>query len=272
MGTLVQNDHPAYDIFPTEDHTRWQWWDIISNAVTLNLEGTDPAFRPLLQSIDTYDRCLKQGIIFEARVGKGKLLMAAIDFETNIENRPAASQLLSSLEYYVDSEEFNPEVELSVEFVQGMFKKPTLTTGARIILCDSYEKGNEPDKAIDNDLSTIWHTAYNNPGNFAVTNRQKETDYPHEIQIELAEEKSISGFIYHPRKDGVNGYISEYELYTSTDGENWGKPIAKGRLLKTGEAQTIAFSQKISAKYIRFVAIDGFEEQKWASMAELELF
>jgi len=132
MGTLVKNEHPAFKSFPSENHTRWQWWDIISQALTLNLEGTADSFRPILQSIDTYDRCLKQGIIFEAKVGKGKLLMAAIDFEKDIDNRPAAQQLLSSLKSYVGSDDFNPEETLSTEFIKAMFRQPTPTTGARV--------------------------------------------------------------------------------------------------------------------------------------------
>ncbi len=271
MGTLVKNEHPAFKHFPTESYTRWQWWNIISQAVTLNLEGTADSFRPILQSIDTYDRCLKQGIIFEAKVGKGKLLMAAIDFEKDIENRPAAQQLLASLKSYVGSDEFSPDESLPVDFIGSMFKQPTLTTGAKIILCDSYEKGNEPDKVIDNNPSTIWHTAYDNPGNFAVTNRQKESDYPHEIQIELAQLTEFSGFKYYPRKDGINGYIAEYEFFVSDDRKAWGNAIAKGRFRKSDQPQTVLLEKPQTAKFIRFVALRGFNGQKWASMAELEL-
>lgn len=271
LGTLVQQEHPAFKNFPSEFYTRWQWWNIISQAVVLNLDGTKESFRPILQSIDTYDRCLKEGIIFEARVGKGKLLMAAIDFEKDLENRPAAQQLLASLKAYVGSPDFNPEESLPVEFIEGLFKKPTLTTGARVMSCDSYEKGNEPDLVIDNNWSTLWHTAYDNPGNFAVTNRQKESDYPHEIQIELAQETEFSGFVYHPRKDGVNGYIAEFEFFVSSDGIHWGTPVTTGKFSKTDQAQTVIFSNKQKAKFIRFVALKGFNGQKWASMAELEL-
>jgi len=271
MGTLVNNHHPAFQDFPSDSFTEWQWWNIISNAVTLDLDATPESFRPILQSIDTYDRCLKEGIIFEARVLKGKLLMAAIDFEQNMEHRPAAHQLLYSLKKYVSGTDFNPDQSLSVEFLQAMFKQPSLTTGARVIQCDSYETGNEPDKVIDNDTETIWHTAYDNPGNFAVTNRLVETDYPHEFSIELASEITLKGFVYHPRKDGRNGWISEYAFYVSNDGKNWGEPVATGKLLPSDQPQPVLFSAPQRAKFIRFVALKGFNQQKWASMAELEL-
>jgi hypothetical protein len=122
MGTLVKNQHPAFNYFPTEFYTNWQWWNIISNAVTINLEGTPVGYRPILQSIDTYDRCLKQGIIFEAQVEKGKLLMACIDFEKGTANSPAAQQLLYSLKKYVSGTDFNPSQSLPVDFFIKMFK------------------------------------------------------------------------------------------------------------------------------------------------------
>jgi hypothetical protein len=271
MGTQVKYQHPAFREFPSEFYTDWQWWNIVSNAVTLDLEGTPDKFRPLLQSIDTYDRCLKEGIIFEAKVGKGKLLMAAIDFEKNIANRPATSQLLFSLKKYISGTEFNPDQSLPAEFITAMFKAPTLTAGAKVILCDSYETGNEPDKIIDNDLASLWHTAYDNPGNFAVTNKQTETDFPHEVQIELAAETTFNGFIYHPRTDGRNGWIAEYAFFVSNDGKNWGSPVVQGRFAQNDQPQKVLFPATQKAKFIRFVAMKGFGGQKWASMAEMEL-
>lgn len=124
MGTLVKNQHPVYQYFPTEFYTNWQWYNIISNAVMMNLEGTPAGYRPLLQPIDTYDRCLKKGIIFEARVEKGKLLMACIDFEKDIANRPASQQLLYSLKQYVSGTDFKPEQSLPVDLFVKMFKLP----------------------------------------------------------------------------------------------------------------------------------------------------
>jgi Glycosyl hydrolases family 2, sugar binding domain/Glycosyl hydrolases family 2 len=124
MGTLVKNQHPAFKYFPTEFYTNWQWWNIISNAVTINLEGTPVSYRPLLQTIDTYDRCLKQGIIFEAQVENGKLFMVCIDFEKDIANRPATQQLLYSIKQYISGADFNPAQSLPVDFFMKMFKKP----------------------------------------------------------------------------------------------------------------------------------------------------
>lgn len=271
MGTLVNSTHPAFKSFPSTFFTEWQWWNIIEHSVSMKLDATPKNFRPILQPIDTYDRCVKLGTIFEAKVGKGKLLMASIDFERDINSRPAAQQLLNSLKQYVASSEFNPADELSVDVIKGLFKKPTLMTGAKVVQCDSYEAGNEPDKAFDGNVNTIWHTAYNNPGNFAVTNKQAETDYPHELQIELTKETSMSGFTYFPRNDGANGLVASFAFYVSNDGKSWGEPVAKGTFASTNEPTEVKFGSTVKAKYVRFVALKGFDGQKWASVAELVL-
>ncbi len=271
MGTWVNHTHLAYRDFETEFYTNWQWWDIMTHSKTLVMEDTTGELVPLLQDIDTYDRCLREGVIFEGLVGKGKLCMAAIDFETNIDKRPASRQLLYSLKRYVASPDFNPTIPLEVEFLRDLFKKPNLMTGAKVILADSYETGNEPDKAIDVNPNTIWHTSYNSPGTFAVTNRQPETEYPHEIQFELAKGTEFKGFVYVPRTDGRNGWVAQYELYISDDGRSWGTPVAKGSLPRTPGEKRVLLEQPVKTRYLRFVAIKGFEGQKWASMAEFKL-
>jgi len=47
--------------------------------------------------------------------------------------------------------------------------------------------------------------------------------------------------------------------------------LAKGSFARTGSVKTVEFTQVQKAKYIRFVAIQGFSGQKWASIAELKL-
>jgi hypothetical protein len=271
MGTLVKHRHPVFRDFATEFYTDWQWWDIVSNSRVLDLDGTVDGFRPLVQIIDAYDRCLKEGILFEARVGKGRLLMAAIDFERNIAQRPAARQLLYSLKNYAASPAFRPVSTLTADRLKGIFKKPSLLTGAKLILADSYETGNEPELAIDDNPATLWHTAYSSPGTFAVTSKQPETDYPHELQIELAGETEFAGFSYVPRQDGVNGYVARYEFYASNDKSNWGEPVARGTFARDAKVKSVPFDKAVKARYIRFVALKGFDGQKWASIAELKL-
>ena len=80
--------------FPTDFHTNWQWWDVLHGAEAMVLETLPPELRPIVQPIDTWVRNLRLGLLFEARVGGGSLLVSSIDFKTDLEARPAARQLL----------------------------------------------------------------------------------------------------------------------------------------------------------------------------------
>ena len=91
--------------------------DAFNRSKAILLDGTTPEYRPILQIIDNYDRNAKLGTIFEARVGTGKMLICAMDLETDLEKRPAARQLLQSLMNYTAGDKFSPNQELSVEFL-----------------------------------------------------------------------------------------------------------------------------------------------------------
>ena len=81
-----------------------------SKAIVLN--GAPEGYRPIVQAIDNFERNYRLGIIFETRVGKGRLLVCAIDLDTDIDNRPAARCLRKSLIEYASGSNFNPEFEL----------------------------------------------------------------------------------------------------------------------------------------------------------------
>ena len=111
VGTLIQHEHPAFRDFPTDAYADWQWWDILNHAHALPLDGC-PELTPLIQSIDSYEYNQKLGIAFEAQVGKGKLFVLNVDLQKDLDQRPATRQLLRSVQHYVASEAFRPEVTL----------------------------------------------------------------------------------------------------------------------------------------------------------------
>ena len=98
--------------FPTEFYTNWQWYDLLQDSQSLILDDTPADFRPIVQVIDNFARNHKLGNLFEARVGRGSLLVCAIDLPHMADKQPAARQLLTSLYAYVGSEDFRPTKEL----------------------------------------------------------------------------------------------------------------------------------------------------------------
>lgn len=117
LGILCDPTHPALAFFPTELHTNWQWWHLVKNSRPMILDATPPGYRPIVQVIDNFARNHKLGLLFETKVGKGKLLVCAIDLPA-LQDRPEARQLLFSLCRYVASPRFDPKIELDAAILQ----------------------------------------------------------------------------------------------------------------------------------------------------------
>ncbi len=83
------------------------------------LDDTPEGFRPIVQVIDNFERNHKLGVIFECRVGAGKLLVCSCDLQAQ-QNYPEARQLLYSLLRYMESEAFNPGQALETEFLKSL--------------------------------------------------------------------------------------------------------------------------------------------------------
>jgi hypothetical protein len=211
--------------------------------------------------IDDWNTNRRLGIIFEARIGKGKLLVSSIDLKNNLSDRPVARQMLRSLLKYMDSDAFTPKYSIDTELVQSLFREPTLLSNARLTMTDSEAPGYEARNVIDSNPDTIWHTPWS----------ENAPKYPHEFQIELPESHEIKGFTYLPRLDMSNGWINKYEVYVSTDGQNWGEPAATGNFEPNHNKKTVIFDKIREAKFFRFVALSGFNGQIFASAAEIDL-
>lgn len=122
LGILCDPEHPALSGFPTEFHSNWQWWDAMSNSEAIILDDFTKNLRPIVRVIDDWFENRRLGLLFEAKVGNGKLLISGIDLHTDLANRKEARQLLFSLKKYMNSDAFDPEIQLDVESIQDLYK------------------------------------------------------------------------------------------------------------------------------------------------------
>jgi hypothetical protein len=122
LGILCHPAHAALQQFPTAFHSDWQWWDITRHSKPFVLDHTPAHFRPLIQMIPDWNTNKKIGLVCEAKVGKGKLLISAVDLVHDLPKRPVARQLLYSLEKYISSRDFDPAAELNMEMIDALFK------------------------------------------------------------------------------------------------------------------------------------------------------
>ncbi len=265
MSILCDPKHPALARFPTDAHTNWQWYDLLQRSSTMVLDDAPASFRPIVQVIDNFSRNHRLGSLFEARVGKGRLVVSSIDLWSDLENRPAARQLRYSILAYMGSDAFRPQQELSVSTLSLLLKpaKPPVVQvlGAKVVKVDSQEWDNPGEAAIDADPSTCWHTQW----------RTTAPPHPHEIQIDLKRVVEMKGFRYLPRQDMANGRIAGYEFYTSRDAKEWGAPAAKGTFANEGKEQDVLFAKPQAGRFIRLVALSEVNAQAFAGVAELDI-
>ena len=261
LGILCNPKHPALAQFPTEFHSNWQWWDLVTKSKFMKLDEFGPKLRPIVQVIDDWNTNRKLGLIFEAKVSGGKLLVCSIDLSGNLNERPAARQMLDSLLKYMDSDAFAPELNIDIQLIRSLFREPPLLSRAATVKADSEAPGHQAGNAVDGNPGTIWHTTW---GDHA-------PEYPHEIYIELQEQTLIKGLSYLPRQDMSNGWIAEYQVYVSSDGKSWDNPVAMGSFKKDRSKKKVLFEKTCKGRFIRFVALSGFDGQIFASVAELDI-
>ncbi len=119
LGILCNPEHTALAHFPTEYHSNWQWWDAMSHSNVIIFDDM-PDINPIVRVIDDWFKNRKTALIFEAKVGQGKLMFSGIDLHTNIENRLEAQQLLYSLKHYMASNAFNPETQIELKHLKKL--------------------------------------------------------------------------------------------------------------------------------------------------------
>ena len=120
LGLLIDSQHPIFADFPTDFHTNWQWFPMVKTGRPLIIDQLPKNYRPIVQVIDNIERNHKLGLVMEFAVGKGKLLICMSDLE-KLEKFPEARQLYASIVNYMNSDLFQPAMQLSAKEVNDLF-------------------------------------------------------------------------------------------------------------------------------------------------------
>lgn len=120
-GIFVNNYHPVFRHFPTEYHSNLQWWELVNKAQVMQFDKFPDDFQPLVQSIDTWFISRKAGVLFEANVLKGKVIMSSMDLTSRGESRLVARQLYASILKYMHSDQFRPQSTVQPENIRDLF-------------------------------------------------------------------------------------------------------------------------------------------------------
>ena len=93
LGILCDPTHPALAGFPTEFHSNWQWWYLVTRARPMIIDDLPPQLKPVVSVIDDWFTARRLGLVFEAKVDGGKLMVSSIDLRSELPGNPVARQL-----------------------------------------------------------------------------------------------------------------------------------------------------------------------------------
>jgi len=261
LGLLCDPKHPALKNFPTDFHSDWQWFELLFQASAIRLNGTSETYRPIVQAIDRPDRNHKLALIYETKVGKGKLLVCTLDLNRDLAKRPVARQLRQSLLQYAASPDFKPSMEIPLEGNLPAFsRESTLARLAPKMSASTEHENFWAINAADNNPDTYWHSNWNPP----------EPALPHSLIIELKQPLTARGFIYTPRKDCDHGRIARYRIHASEDGKNW-KTINEGVWENTDRSQTLRLDSPVTSRFFKLEALSEVQNRNWTSVAEFDV-
>jgi len=243
--------------FTTSSHFDWQWATIISGVRAVNLDRMPPELEPVVWAIDDWNRNYKLGVIFECRVGDGRLLVSAIDVTKENSPNPVARQLRYSLLNYMASDCFMPNVPVSREQLRGLFFDTRIMKKLGAV---ALVEGVSANAAIDGD-----------PNTFVLVGDQKaQIREQVDFLINFPAPVAMSGLVLMPRQNHREheGDIREYAVSVSDNGSEW-HDVRGGELLSTFAPQEIEFSRNVTARYVKFVSLSGFGPDKTTALAEL---
>jgi alpha-L-fucosidase len=112
---------------------------------------------------------------------------------------------------------------------------------------------------VDARANTIWRS---NP----------EEGLPREVVVDLGELLTLKGFTYLPTQQRyIDGTISHYRLYLSTDGIQWGEPVSSGEFSNIRNSPVLQINEfdPVEARFLRFVAEREINDGEFVSIAEL---
>jgi hypothetical protein len=258
LGLWCDVRHPALAEFPTEANCDWQWTEILRNTRAVNLDRLSHKLQPLVQAIDDWNRNYKLGVVFECKIGPGKLMVCSADLESSLDSRPVARQLRRSLLDYMAGGKYDPPVVVSAADIGSLLFDTRIM---RRLGATAEGDGQNANAIIDGDPNTYWLSG---------DARGNGSKYPHDLTVHFPAPVAMNGLVLMPRQNHREhqGDIREYTLQASDDGNQW-REVERGQLASTWNPQQIRFSQTVTAKHLKLTALSGFGDDTSAALAEL---
>ena len=113
-GTIFDAKHAALRAMPSEGWCDLQFYSLIQGSKTILLDSIPTKIEPLVRCIDRPTRLANRAYLFEAMIGRGKLLVSGFNFSQSIGSKdPAGIFLLDQLVRYTLGPDFDPKASIS---------------------------------------------------------------------------------------------------------------------------------------------------------------
>ncbi|MBX9138757.1 MULTISPECIES: discoidin domain-containing protein [unclassified Clostridium] len=151
-------------------------------------------------------------------------------------------------------------INVNRTFVEYSIDNMTATDG-------SHQEGNSTEGpgslAIDNNLSTMWHTNWNGC--------QRDEAW---ISIDMGKVQPISMLKYVPRQSGNNGIIKKYSIYVKeNESDEWIKVETEKDVWEVNNQAKYAYFNTVNARYVKLHADESETNSSsiYVSAAEIRL-
>lgn len=111
LATVIA-DHPLTKDLPHDGYCGRQFERMMNRGKAAILDTVDRPHRPIIDIASSYKNAHREGLLFEYRIDRGKLLVCTLNTE---EDDPAARWLKAKILSYATSEDFSPKETLSIE-------------------------------------------------------------------------------------------------------------------------------------------------------------
>ena len=123
-GAYIDNNHPLFKYgFPTDSWSNLNWWELLNKAQVMNMQDFPLEYQSPIQPIDTWHVSRKLGMLIEANVLGGKLLVTTMDIDSDLAHRVVARQMREAILSYMESADFVPSLTLKLDVIQNLFTK-----------------------------------------------------------------------------------------------------------------------------------------------------
>ena len=125
-ATVIQKDHPIFADFPHEGYCGWQFRRLMDQGQAVQLEAAVP-FDPIVDIASSVKVVIRQALMFEYRVGPGRLLVCGFRFR---DDDPAAAYLKDCLLAYAAGAAFTPRHAITPAQLEAIMDAPLVTGSA----------------------------------------------------------------------------------------------------------------------------------------------